>query len=156
MNQEVTRAAGDRSFLLVRTGSLNCALPTSDIVRVVRGLPCHPIPGSRTHLLGLAQYGGEPLPVLDLHALLAEGSTGTRHRATVILGRGRRRDRSVVGLAVDAVSRVVELPETLVVSFDSHLVSDVLELKGEPVKILNTERLLNDEDENGNAGATDG
>ena len=97
--------------MIVRSGTALYALPASDVVRVVRRLICYPVPGAQLHLLGLAQYGGEPLPVLDLHVLVEGGPSGSRQRATVILGRGRRRDRSVLGLAVDEVLRVAELPE---------------------------------------------
>ena len=148
VNQEVTRSEEHGRFLLVRTGSLRCALPASDVVRVVRGLMCHPVPGSQARLLGLAQYGGEPLPVLDLHALVERTASGTRHRSTVILGRGRRRDRSVLGLAVDEVLRVVglgELGKIAAADSEGNLVTGTATLEGAPVSVLDTRRLLEDE-----------
>jgi len=154
MIQETTREEGIRRVLLVRSGTLCCALPASDVVRVVRGLPCHPVPGSRTHLVGLAQYGGEPLPVLDLHALVEGGASGVRHRSTVILGRGRRRDRSVVGLAVDHALRIVDLPDTAATDSAPGLVTYSVEVEGKAVKVLNTERLLSGERDE--AGEIDG
>lgn len=154
MNQETTGDKGNRCFLLVRVGALSCALPASDVVRVVRGLPCHPVPGSQAHLIGLAQYGGEPLPVLDLHALVEGGVSGVRHRSTVILGRGRRRDRSVLGLAVDDALRIVDLPDTAATDGALELVTDSVEVEGEAVKVLNTERLLGGE--RNEAGEIDG
>ncbi len=54
-------AEGDRTFLLVRSGGACYALPATQVRHVVRGLACHPVPGGRPHLLGLAQYAGEPL-----------------------------------------------------------------------------------------------
>ena len=132
-------------FLLVRTGTVSCALPTSDVVRVVRGLRCHAVPGSRSHLVGLAQYGGDPLPVLDLHALVERGVSNARHHSTVILGRGRKRGQSVLGLAVDEVLRVVDLSKRAVADSDTDLVRETVELEGEKVKVLNTQQLLQEE-----------
>ena len=129
-------------------------MPASDVVRVVRDLPCYPVPGSRIHLLGLARYGGEPLPVLDLHALVEGGASGVRHRSTVILGRGRKRDRSVLGLAVDEVLRVVDLPEPASTDVKTGLVPHSVEVENEPVKVLNTEHLLGREGDE--SGAIDG
>ena len=126
----------------------------SDVVRVVRGLPCQPIPGSRPHLLGLAQYGGEPLPVLDLHALVEGGQSAARRRSTVILSRGERRDRSVVGLAVDEVLQVVDLGEEADLDSGEGFVGATVEAAGQSIKILNAGRLLADESDD--TGAMNG
>jgi chemotaxis signal transduction protein len=142
VNQERTRTNGHGRFLLVRSGSLTCALPASEVVRVVRRLNFHPVPGSQPRLLGLAQYGGEPLPVLDLHALIERTSSRSRQRPTVILGRGRKRGRSVVGLAVDEVLRVAELDERPDLNSEAGIVAATGSIDGQSVLVLNTGRLL--------------
>ena len=144
MDREIVRAEGHRRFVLVRTGSVRCALPASDVVRVVRHLRCYAVPGSQSHFIGLAQYGGDPLPVLDLHTLVEGGAPSTRHQATVILGSGRRRRRSVLGLAVDEVLQVVELPEGNVGAPGAALVADTVEIGGRTVKVVNTGQLLSE------------
>jgi len=133
---------GDRSFLLVRSGAKNYAISTSEVVRVVRGLVSYPLPGSRIHLMGLAQYGGEPLPVLDLHSLVEGRASGTRQRSTVILGRGRRRTHSLIGLAVDEVFRVIVLTEPDNVERAEGFVTHAVEFEGGSVSIVNTGKLL--------------
>ena len=133
----------DRRFLVVRSGALKCALPASDVVRIVRGLTCFPIPGSEVRLLGLAQYAGEPLPVLDLHAVVEGTTSGSRHRSTVILGRSRRRDRTILGLAVDEVLQVVELPIENMGAADAGVTANST-IEGAEVKVVNTARLLTD------------
>lgn len=142
MVREVEREEVHERFLLVRTGSLRCALPASDVVRVERRLRCYAVPGSRSHLVGLAQYGGDPLPVLDLHVLLERDVSKSRHQSTIILGRGRKRGGSVMGLAVDEVLRVVDLPKRAAGDSNTELVGDTVELDGEKVKVLNTQQLL--------------
>ena len=142
MVREMTRGKPHERFLLVRTGNLSCALPASDVVRVVRHLRCHAVPGSRSHLVGLAQYGGDPLPVLDLQVLVDRGVSNARHHSTVILGRSREFGHSILGLAVDEVLRVVELPQRAAANSDAALVSETVELDGEEVKVLNTPHLL--------------
>jgi chemotaxis signal transduction protein len=142
MVQEVSQGRKDRRFLLLRSGGSSCALPADDVVRVVRDVICHPVPGSQPHFMGLAQYGGEPLPVLDLHAMVEGEATRTRHRSTVILGRGRRRAHSLVGLAVEEVLRVAEVGRAASSEHASDLVTGVAHIEGEAVLILNSERLL--------------
>lgn len=143
MAQKTTAGQEDRRFLLVRSGSLKCALPASDVVRIVRGLISYPVPGSQPRLLGLAQYGGEPLPVLDLHAVVDGSPSGSRHRSTVILGRGQRRDRPLLGLAVDDVLQVVTLASESVASVESEAIA-YAEIEDDEVKVLDTRRLLAD------------
>jgi chemotaxis signal transduction protein len=94
-------------------------------------------------LLGLAQYAGEPLPVLDLHAVVEGTTSGSRHRSTVILGRSRRRDRTILGLAVDEVLQVVELPIENMGAADAGVTANST-IEGAEVKVVNTARLLTD------------
>jgi len=145
VKQEIIRNEGHGRFLLVRTGNLSCALPASDVLRVVRRLRCHAVPGSRSRLVGLAQYGGDPLPVLDLQVLVEHGVSNTRHHSTVILGRGRKRGHTVLGLAVDEVVRVVNLPLGDVADSDTDFVGETVYFEGEEVKVLNTQQLLQEE-----------
>jgi chemotaxis signal transduction protein len=125
-------------------------------MRVVRGLPFHPVPGSRSHLLGLAQYGGEPLPVLDLHALVAGGRRRTNYRTVVIVGR-RHRDTSTLGLAVDEALRVTPLSRVSESRTDGRLhelIVGMAEVDGEAVLIVNSSRLIGVE--RGQVGGIDG
>jgi chemotaxis signal transduction protein len=140
---EVTDGQKDRRFLLVRSGALKCALPASDVVRIVRRLNCYPVPGSEVRLLGLAQYAGEPLPVLDLNAVVEGSASGSRHRSTVILGRRRRRDRTILGLAVDEVLQVVELPAESMVAADAAIAANPT-IEGAEIRVVDTARLLAD------------
>jgi chemotaxis signal transduction protein len=142
MGQEVARPAGVHRYLLVRSGGTGWALPADQVRRVVRGLACHPAPGARPHLLGLAQFGGEPLAVLDLHALVEGGTPRSDHRATVILGRRRARSGAVLGLAIDEALRVVALADPPQPGSPNPLVEGTLSIDGDSVKVLNTARLF--------------
>ncbi|HEY0781946.1 MAG TPA: chemotaxis protein CheW, partial [Thermoanaerobaculia bacterium] len=61
---------GAGSHLLVQAGEYVCALPLPRVRRVVRALTVHPLPGASAELKGLAEFGGEPLPILDLAQLV--------------------------------------------------------------------------------------
>ena len=146
----------NQRFLLVRSGTVRWALPTADVLRVVRGLTCYPVPGARPHLLGLAQYGGEPLAVLDLHALVVGGRPRTSYRTTVIIGR-RHGDGSVLGLAVDEAQRVTHLGPRSGGGGDGEtdgLIGGSVDVDGEMVQIVATSRLVCDE--RGRTGVIDG
>ena len=142
MDQEVVRPEGVRRYLLVKSGGTQWALPADQVRRVVRNLACHPVPGGQPHLLGLAQYGGEPLAVLDLHILVAGGTLRSDHRSTVILGRRGERSGSVLGLAIDEAQRVVSLAHPPQSGSDDALVQGSVTIDGDSVKVLNTAGLF--------------
>lgn len=145
MDQEVACGQGDRHFLLVRSGGVFCALPANEVRRVVRGLTCHPVPGGQPHLLGLAHYGGEPLAVLDILALVSGDAPRANNRATVILGREKRGTRTVLGLAVDEALRVASMTEfSDVEAGGSGLLQGTATLGKGAVKLLNTSVLFAD------------
>ncbi len=131
-------------YLLVRTGGRRCALPLDVVRRVVRGLQIYPVPGSDQRLLGLAQFGGEPMAIVDLAALFDE--VGGRHGdgVTVVVGRRSGGDSgSVLGLAVDEVAEVSEIEGSSDPAADDR------------VMVLDSERLLGELDPvSANGGGT--
>jgi chemotaxis signal transduction protein len=87
-------------YLLVRSGGKRCAIPIEEAYQVTDVLPLHPLPGSAHRLLGLAQFGGEPVAVVDLQGLLdPDGLPSGGYRLTLII----RRDggEAPIGLAVE-------------------------------------------------------
>ncbi len=138
MDIEVPVAEGDRRFLLVRSGGSCYAVPAAQVRHVVRGLACYPVPGARPHLLGLAQYAGEPLAILDLHSMVEGAAPQAHHRTMVILGRGSRESWTAVGLAVNEALRVQTLEMEISDGSYHGLVSGAVDLEGQIVKVVNT------------------
>jgi chemotaxis signal transduction protein len=97
--------------LLVRAGDRLCALPLARVRRVVRALAVTPLPGSAPELLGLAEFGGEPLPVLDLARLVgAVPDPAAALPVTVVVLAGRDGGTELAGIAADAAADIVEVP----------------------------------------------
>jgi chemotaxis signal transduction protein len=125
------------AHLLVRVGETTAALPAAAVRRVVRSLRLHPLPGAGEGLLGLAEFAGEPLAVLDLARLMgAAGVAGATPAVTVVTWIGTAGDRELVGLAVDEALEVAELDAAVAAAGAGEL------LVGErPVQLLDLERL---------------
>jgi len=138
MDPEIPVAEGDRAFLLVRSGGSCYALPADEVRHVIRGLACYPVPGGRAHLLGLAQFAGEPLAVLDLHSMVEGAAPQSHHRATVILGRGARDSWTAVGLAVTEALRVQVLGPGGPVERSGSLVTHSLDFEDEQIQVVDT------------------
>jgi purine-binding chemotaxis protein CheW len=87
--------------LIVRARDRACALRLTDIVEVMRPLPIEPISHAPPGVLGVAQIRGEPVPVVDLGALV-DGQAGASPAAPGRFVTVRAGDRRAA-LAVDAV-----------------------------------------------------
>jgi chemotaxis signal transduction protein len=105
------------SHLLVQAGEYVCALPLVSVRRVLRSLHVHPLPGSAPELEGLAEFGGEPLPVLNLARMVnAAPGANPAYPVTIVVWTGPPEARELMGLAADAALEVADVPPGSVVS----------------------------------------
>jgi purine-binding chemotaxis protein CheW len=139
-SERETRREG--THLLVRAGDYACALPLASVRRVVRAVTVHPLPGAAGELEGLAEFGGEPLPVLNLGRLIgAPPGANPAYPVTVVVWVGPAAAREMVGLAADAALEVVHVPPAAVVAGDGGLLLGEAPVGGEVVRVLNLEAL---------------
>lgn len=133
------------SHLLVQAGEYVCALPLRSVRRVLRALTVHPLPGATDELKGLAEFGGEPLPILEL-ARLVGAPTGAKPTwpVTIVVWVGPQDARELVGLAADAALEVSEVQLTSVVAGDGGFILGEALVDGEVVRVVNLEALGGD------------
>lgn len=152
-DREPEREPG-RPHLLLRAGDAVCALPLAAVRRVVKALPVHRLPGSAPELAGLAEFAGEPLPVLDLARLVAAAPGATpAYPVTVIAWAGRAQDRELVGLAADAALEVAEIAAEAMVGGGSGVVAGEAEVAGRAVRVIDPAELAGDGREAGSPAA---
>jgi chemotaxis signal transduction protein len=133
--------SGDPSHLLVRAGEVVCALPIPAVRRVMRAMPVHPLPGAAAEVAGLAEFGGEPLPVLDLARLVEAPLAGTpAFPVTVVVWAGPVERRELVGLAADEALEVAPVDE-VVAGAAGAFVAGEAEALGRPVRLLDPSAL---------------
>ncbi len=132
----------EATHLLVRAGEYVCALPLGAVRRVLRSLPLYPLPGSAPELRGLAEFAGDPLPVLDL-ARLARAPQGANPTfpVTVVAWAGPPGSRELVGLAADAALEVAHLPADSVAGGDGALVAGEALVSGQVVRVIDLQAL---------------
>jgi len=97
------------AHLVVRVGDTLAAIPARGVRRVVRGVRLHGLPGGGEGLLGLAEFAGEPLAVLELAPLLGLERSETPPAVTVVAWVGANEERELLGLGVDEALEVAEL-----------------------------------------------
>ena len=128
--------------MVVVAGEYRCALPLNQVRRVTRALSPHPLPGGSPELLGLAEFEGEPIAILDLRRLVNAAPAATpSHPVTVLAWAGAPNAREAVGLAAHAAESIVELAMTDVVGGRSGLVWGEVAIAGQPLRVLNLELL---------------
>jgi len=129
-------------YLLLQVGEVLCALPLSQVRRVLRALPVHPLPGASSELLGLAEFSGEPLAVLDLARLVsAPPGAHPAFPVTVVAWAGRPDARESVGLAADAALEIVELAPATIVPSQAGIVCGETAVAAGAARVLNLETL---------------
>lgn len=83
----------------------------------------HRIPGAQPRLLGLAQYGGEPLAVVDVQGLEGDTEEIVGGRGTmVVIAPG---DGLLIGLAADDAEHVTRLADVAAVIRPAGPISNV-------------------------------
>ncbi len=130
------------THLLVRAGEYACALPLASVRRVVRALAVHPLPGASAELEGLAEFGGEPMPVLNLGRLVrSPAGPNPTYPVTVVVWVGPAEAREMLGLACDSALEVVHVAASSVVAGDGGFLLGEAPVAGEVVRVLNLEAL---------------
>ncbi len=136
------RTRSEGTHLLVRAGEYACALPLAQVRRVVRSLTVHPLPGAAGELEGLAEFGGEPLPVLNLARLVrAPQGANPAYPVTVVVWVGPADAREMIGLSADAALEVVHVVAGSIVAGDGGFLQGEAPVGGEVVRVLNLEAL---------------
>jgi chemotaxis signal transduction protein len=133
------------SHLLVQAGEYVCALPLVSVRRVLRALPVHPLPGSAPELEGLAEFGGEPLAVLNLARMVnAAPGANPAYPVTIVVWTGPPDARELMGLAADAALEVVDVPPGSVMMGEGGFLLGEAPVNGKVVRVVNLEALGQD------------
>lgn len=134
------REEATRRFLLLAAGDRLVALEARRVRKISRALPVTPLPGARPQLLGLAQFAGEPLAVLDLAQLLGAGpGQPSRFPITVVIWAGE--DKELVGLAADAALALVSIADNALIPVGEGIVAAEVALPQGTAEVIDVARL---------------
>jgi purine-binding chemotaxis protein CheW len=106
---------GDGSFLFCTVGAQICALPLALVIETMRPQPCFPMRGAPACVLGVAIIRDNPLPVLDLAALLGVQAPAPGRLITIRVGERQIACAvtAVAGIRRIAQARLAGLPPLL-------------------------------------------
>ncbi len=142
MNPGSAGGAASLRALLLETGEFLCALPIGRVRQVMRTLQVYPSPGTAPGFLGLAEFAGEPIPVLDLGRLVgAPAGARPASPVTVVAWAGPAGHRELVGLTADAALEIVEVAPDVAGSRRAGVVGGNASVGGRTVRVLDIEEL---------------
>lgn len=125
------------------------ALPLASVVRIVSASEITKLPNTPTSMLGVINFQGEVIPVLNLRQRfnLPEREVGSKHHFLIA-----RIPKRTVAIFIDEPQGVIEIDESLLVDSDQ-ISSDiaqfqgVVKLDGDLVLIYDLEKFLSPNDE---------
>lgn len=92
-----------RPVLPLRCGDHRYALPLDSVVEVAAMVAVAPLPGADAAVLGIANRGGEALPILDLRRWLGMDAAPITTQTLFVVVRG---EDSQIGLLADEVQAI--------------------------------------------------
>jgi len=140
--------AGLKQYLTFTVGQETCALHIAAIREILRNVQIATVPMMPAHIQGVINLRGAVLPVVDLAVLFGRAPIiVTKRSSVIVLDLLDDEEPLDVGIMVDAVSAVIEIPDDqieAVPSFGTPLRADFIEsiakVDGSFVIILNVER----------------
>ena len=136
-------------FLLMQLDGNRYALDIREIVEVLPLVDSRPVPGAPAGVAGIIDYGGMPVPIIDLSQLLAGRPAHRRLSTRIVLIRwGRASGRQeLLGLIAERATDTVRRdpadfrPSGVVRPSPPHLGGVVLDAAG-PVHLIDVSTLL--------------
>jgi purine-binding chemotaxis protein CheW len=102
-----SQARPEQEFFCFRAGELRLAVPSENVLEVIRTGPLTPLPRTPSFLLGVTGHRGEVIPVMDMLRLLGKGEARVGPRTRLFIGTsGNYR----VGVVADAVLGLKRVP----------------------------------------------
>jgi len=102
-----SQARPEQEFFCFRAGELRLAVPSENVLEVIRTGPMTPLPRTPSFLLGVTGHRGEVIPVMDLLRFLGKGEARVAPRTRLFIGTsGNYR----VGVVADAVLGLRRIP----------------------------------------------
>ena len=106
------------ALLIYTIEGINLALPSYTVKQVLRMVEVIPLPFASDTLMGLINYYGEIIPVVNMRKVLGLKDREVALEDCIIVARTERR---TIGLWVDAIIGIVEYPESSIVTHDKYL-----------------------------------
>lgn len=101
-------------YLQLFVGNNRFALSAKDVIAIVPVVSLHEVPKSPDYILGILNYHGDSVPVIDVRALLAGTKSDNRlsTRIVVIKFNADKKNFRLIGLLAEKLTEVTRVDES--------------------------------------------
>lgn len=122
--------AEPRQFLCFATAGATYAVAIADVKEIIQYTPLTEVPMMPPHLRGVLNLRGSVVPVVDLAVRFGQTAAEVGKRTCVIILELQDEGRTLdIGVLVDSVSEVIEIPDSEMAgapSFGAHVRADFI------------------------------
>ena len=130
----------DTQFVVARLGDQHYGIRISDVNQIIRAVEPTPIPGMHGNIEGIINLRGHIVPVVDIRPVFGIIARAASRDSRIVVVSIQGHD---IGLYVDAVSEVlavedtvIEMPDSLVLDFDSTYLTGIAKLGDRLILLL--------------------
>ena len=139
-----------RQYLTFRAGNENLAISILDVKEIIEINTITDVPMTPDYIRGVINLRGNVVPVIDLSARLGRQSSVITNRSCIVLVQvDYNEDAQLLGMLVDAVDEILEIPETNIMpppDFGADIRTDFIQAMGRVgdafIILLNINRVL--------------
>lgn len=147
---EVTVHDQLRQYLTFQAGNKNLAISILDVKEIIEINTITDVPMTPDYISGVINLRGNVVPVIDLSARLGRHCSEITKRSCIVLVQvDYHEDAQLLGMLVDAVDEILEIPETNIMpppDFGADIRTDFIQAMGrvgdEFIILLNINRVL--------------
>ncbi len=102
------------SYLVFQLDSSDYAIAVEHVSEIITSLTCSPVPGSPEFLIGVANFRGRILPMIDLRTRFRFAKRDSNRECFMIVTLESEEESLELGLKIDSVSEVAYIPFELI------------------------------------------
>jgi purine-binding chemotaxis protein CheW len=137
------------SYINLRIGTEQFAVSVYKVLEIIRFEQITHVPDSSLFVLGVINFRGSIVPVIDMHRRFNIESKADQNKMVVIVDLQNRDKNVLLGLLVDQVTDVIEFEYTSIksvpdlgVKYNPEFLEGFIEQDGKFIMVLNIDRVL--------------
>jgi purine-binding chemotaxis protein CheW len=138
------------SYINFRIGTEQFAISVSKVLEIIRFDQITHVPDSSPFVLGVINFRGSIVPVIDTHHRFNIDCKGGQNKMAVIVDLQNKDKNVLMGLLVDQVTDVLEFEYTSIksipdlgIKYNPEFLEGFIEQEGRFIMVLNIDRVLN-------------
>lgn len=138
------------SYINLQIGTENFAITVFKVLEILQLEGLTKVPNSPDFVLGVLNFRGSIVPVINMHKRFNMDSSGTEDKMVVVVDVISKENNVLMGLLVDKVTDVVEFEYTSIksvpdlgIKYNPEFIEGFIEMNEKFIMVLDIDRVLN-------------